>query len=322
MQIESPYLVVELDPDKDPRASAERTGFDTKASQLLPGKPSALGLFSKIVVGRTNRTFDNLTVDEQAHVDLVTSSPDIIIGAILRSPEAASSLALLLRTGPNRTIEEGLLAESIHYSALQSSAIHQAWLRSRPAARNTALDQSDPPVLVELEQTTLRIILNRPDVHNALNSSMRNELLEALDVARADPSLRVALSGHGPSFCSGGDLREFGLATDAASAHLVRISANVGLMLSQVADRTTAFLHGSCIGAGIELPAFSRRIVAHPDTTFRLPELAFGLIPGAGGTVSIPRRIGRHRTMHMAVMGTEIDTATALDYGLIDAVSV
>jgi len=60
--------------------------------------------------------------------------------------------------------------------------------------------------------------------------------------------------------------------------------------------------------------------VAHPDTTFLLPEISMGLVPGAGGTSSIPRRIGRHRAAYFGLCGRPIDVTTALAWGLIDAV--
>jgi len=68
----------------------------------------------------------------------------------------------------------------------------------------------------------------------------------------------------------------------------------------------------------MELPAFAATVLADPGTTFRLPELAMGLIPGAGGTASLPRRIGRHRTAWMGLTGLPIDAATALEWGLVD----
>jgi enoyl-CoA hydratase/carnithine racemase len=77
-------------------------------------------------------------------------------------------------------------------------------------------------------------------------------------------------------------------------------------------------VHGACAGAGVELPAFAGRVIADPGTTFLLPELAMGLIPGAGGTVSLPRRIGRERTAKLALSGEPIDAKTALDWGLVD----
>src|SRR5204863_6567931 len=109
-------------------------------------------------------------------------------------------------------------------------------------------------------------------------------------------------------------------APDPATAHIVRTTRSAGRMLAQLRDRTTVFVHGACVGAGIELPAFTGRIVAAPDAFFLLPEVGMGLVPGAGGTVSIPRRIGRHRAAYMALSSRRIDAETALRWGLIDEV--
>ncbi|HEX6656442.1 MAG TPA: enoyl-CoA hydratase/isomerase family protein, partial [Ilumatobacter sp.] len=91
-------------------------------------------------------------------------------------------------------------------------------------------------------------------------------------------------------------------------------------VLAGLADRVVVHLHGACFGSGIELPAFVTRVIAAPDVRVALPELALGLIPGAGGTVSLPRRIGRHRTAQLALTGETIDAATALDWGLVDQI--
>jgi enoyl-CoA hydratase/carnithine racemase len=82
----------------------------------------------------------------------------------------------------------------------------------------------------------------------------------------------------------------------------------------------TFHLHGACIGSGIELPAFAHHLSVDPKTFFQLPELRFGLIPGAGGCVSIARRIGRHRTAWMALSGKKISARKALEWGLIDEI--
>jgi enoyl-CoA hydratase/carnithine racemase len=92
------------------------------------------------------------------------------------------------------------------------------------------------------------------------------------------------------------------------------------MLLHTLADRTTAFLHGACLGAGIELPAFARTIYASPDTRIGWPEIGLGLIPGAGGTVSLARRIGRWRTAFLALTGVTISAEQALRWGLIDAI--
>jgi enoyl-CoA hydratase/carnithine racemase len=173
-------------------------------------------------------------------------------------------------------------------------------------------------VRVEREGDRLLVTLDRPDRHNAFSAAMRDGLLAALDVALADPSLRVELTGEGPSFCSGGDLDEFGTAADPATAHLVRTQASAARAMAALAARTTVRLHGACMGAGIELPAFAAHVTCAPDALLALPELPLGLLPGAGGTVSLPRRIGRQRTALLALSGQPIDAATALEWGLVD----
>ena len=92
-------------------------------------------------------------------------------------------------------------------------------------------------------------------------------------------------------------------------------------MIHALADKTTAYLHGACVGAGIEMTAFAGHVTAKEDATFTLPEVGFGLVPGAGGTVSIPRRIGRHRAGLLAISGWTIDAALARAWGLIDEIA-
>src|SRR5215831_14446168 len=113
---------------------------------------------------------------------------------------------------------------------------------------------------------------------------MRDELYAALDSTTGP----IVLLGDGPSFCSGGDLDEFGTFPDPAIAHLVRLTRSVAALIAGARDRIVVGLHGMCLGAGIELPAFARHVVAAEDARLGLPELGLGLIPGAGGTVSLP----------------------------------
>ena len=136
-----------------------------------------------------------------------------------------------------------------------------------------------------------------------------------------DPGIEVVhVSATGPSFCAGGDLEEFGLVDDPVMAHRIRMLRMPARYLAPQADRYRFKVHGACIGAGIELPAFAGHIAATSDARFRLPEIGMGLIPGAGGCVSIPRRIGRQQAARMAITGQEVSAARALALGLIDAI--
>ena len=115
-----------------------------------------------------------------------------------------------------------------------------------------------------------------------------------------------------PRSAAAGDLDEFGTTPDPATGHIVRTTRSPAWWLARCAAQTSVALHGACIGAGIELAAFARQVTAAEDAFFQLPEVALGLIPGAGGTVSLPRRIGRQRTAWLALSGRRVDAATAL----------
>jgi enoyl-CoA hydratase/carnithine racemase len=150
---------------------------------------------------------------------------------------------------------------------------------------------------------------------------MRDELTAALQLAIADDSISgIELRGNGPSFCSGGDLDEFGSRPDPATAHVTRLTRGPAKLLHRLTDRLTVTIHGATLGGGIEMAAFGRRVVADPDTSIGLPEVALGLIPGAGGTISLTNRIGRQRTACLALSGLRIDAATALEWDLVDEV--
>ncbi len=90
--------------------------------------------------------------------------------------------------------------------------------------------------------------------------------------------------------------------------------------LARRADCYTFRLHGACIGAGIEMPAFAGRLVATKDAYFQLPEVGMGLVPGAGGCVSIPRRIGRQKMNLLAITGMQLPADEARTWGLIDEI--
>jgi hypothetical protein len=266
-----------------------------------------------------------------AWVDLVVPDveplPAVDIGRIAdtvaRHPHASVALALVLRADLAATAPAaGLVLESATYSTLQAGPEFASWLAARRDAhpgRDPAAT-APPTVAVTRADDVVEITLQRGERHNAFSRQLRDELLDALRAAQADPSVAVVLRGDGPSFCSGGDLDEFGSFGDPSSAHLVRLTASPATALLALGDRCTVHLHGHCLGAGIELAAFAHRVVAHPDTRLGLPEVALGLVPGAGGTVSLPRRIGRHRTALLALAGGTIDVSTALAWGLVDAI--
>jgi hypothetical protein len=235
------------------------------------------------------------------------------------NPAAAATLTHVLRATESLDVPDALRVESLAYSMLLAGPEFRSWLDAHPASSRTA----DEGHVVQIERRggVLHVTLDRPQVHNAFNAAMRDALVEAFTIARTDYSVgTIELTGNGPSFCSGGDLIEFGTTDDPVRAHFIRTARSVGASMHELRDRLTVRVHGSCIGAGVELPAFARRVVAAEGTTFRLPEVGMGLIPGAGGTVSLPRRIGRERTLLLAMSGLELSATDALAWGLVDAV--
>ncbi|MHB1777607.1 MAG: enoyl-CoA hydratase/isomerase family protein [Acidimicrobiales bacterium] len=239
-----------------------------------------------------------------------------------RAPLAATTLAELLRLSSRLSVPAALVAESLAYGMLQAGPEHRRWLEGRRAAPARARAVSTgPPVVTERRGDELSVLLDRPDVHNAYDSAMRDGLVEALQLAVADATLRrVVLRGAGRSFCSGGDLDEFGSAPDPATAHAVRMAAGAAQWLHRCADRVRVEVHGACIGAGLELAALAGEVVAAADSWFSLPEVQMGLVPGAGGTASLPRRAARQRVAYLAITGVALDAATAAAWGLVDEV--
>lgn len=259
------------------------------------------------------------TADEDALPWLTAvASPDdleAIAATVAAAPLASVTLAGLLELTADASVEAGLVAESLAYSMLLASPEFAAW---RDRTLVGAVPADDEPVLLDRVGDLVTITLNRPARHNAFGRAVRDGLLAGLEVAAADPTVKVKLVGNGRSFCSGGDLDEFGTATDVATAHLVRLRQSAAYAVHELRDRVHVVVHGACIGAGVEVPSFAGRVGARDDAYFRLPELGMGLVPGAGGTVGITRRIGRWRTALLALTNRPIDVATALDWGLVD----
>lgn len=275
-----------------------------------------------IGIGTSPEGFD-LVVDDEEKLGEV-------VDAIGRRPLASVATALLLRSADARAVTDGLVAESATYSMLQSGPEFQEWLTHRHRSGATREDSASPVLVDRLEGTSetgdhLVVTLHRPERRNAYSAAMRAALADALDVALVDSAITtVTLRGAGSNFSSGGDLDEFGSFTDPVTAHVARLTSHVAASLWRLQRRLGSNLiceiHGDNFGAGVELAAFAGRVVARSGTTFTLPEVRMGLTPGSGGTVSIPRRIGRHRTLLLALIGRALDVETARAWGLVDEI--
>ncbi len=164
------------------------------------------------------------------------------------------------------------------------------------------------------------VTLSRPEVVNAFNVRMRDELYEALSAVRDDDDVRgLLIVGHGErGFCAGADLTEFGAAPSQSVARYVRWARDVWSALGELPKPTMAAVHGYCFGSGVEIAALCDLRIASQDAVFALPETSLGLIPAAGGTQSLPRIVGLPRAMELALTGRRMSSSEAVRAGFVD----
>ena len=256
-------------------------------------------------------------------LDAIVEPPvslEALIRQTTRAPHAAAVAIQLLRSLDGLPVERALQLESMCYGLLQGSAEHAAWLAARGPVRRTETSAAGK-LIVERCDSVLHVVLDRPEARNAIDRKLRDQLFEAFTLAALDPEVRsVKLRAVGSAFSVGGDLEEFGTTRDPATAHLIRSRTLPAVALARCAEILDVHVQGACVGAGLEIAAFARHVSAAPNAWFQLPELGMGLIPGAGGCISVPRRIGRQRAGLMILSGRRISATTALSWGLIDAI--
>lgn len=267
-----------------------------------------------------------VTTREQAPAPWASVAPDRIDGqlaaveaAARHCPVAAACLARLLRLAEGLDFEAALEMESLAYSTLLGGSEFARWLAGAP--RDASGEPAADPVRYARKGDHVTLTLVSPGNHNAMTAAMRDTLYEALVNVLEDPSApSVTLEAEGRCFSTGGDLAEFGSARDLARAHVIRSQRSCARLLHRLGDRARVRLHGACIGSGIEVPAAAAWRSGARDLIVQLPELRMGLIPGAGGTVSLARAIGRHRLMWLVLGAFRIGAAQALDWGLIHSI--
>lgn len=251
--------------------------------------------------------------------DRLDAQLDAIRASVASAPIAATMLARVLRIGERLSFDDALAIESLAYSVLLGGGEFARWRerQSRDAGRIAV----DSVVRYEREGNIVTVTLASPGNHNAMTAGMRDALYEALANVLDDPSEpKLVLQGEGRCFSTGGHLPEFGSARDLAQAHVIRSLRNCARLLHRLGERAEVRLHGACIGSGIEIPAAAARRIGACDTFVQLPELRMGLIPGAGGTVTLARAIGRQRLFWLALGGFRLGAEQARDWGLLQTI--
>ena len=256
------------------------------------------------------------------HLDAVVEPPVNAAGLaaqVLATPRAAAVIVQLLRVLPGLPPDEGLTVESLAYGLLQGGEEHRQWIaaqRAAPPARRTPGE-----VVLDRRGERLTVSLDHPESGNAIDRHMRDQLYDAFTMAALDPEIRsISLRGAGRTFSLGAELGEFGTTTDPAAAHAIRMRTLPARALARCADKLDVHVQGGCVGSGLELAAWAARLTASPGAWFQLPELAMGILPGAGGCVSLTRRIGRQRAALLMLSGKRLSARQALGWGLVDAI--
>lgn len=263
--------------------------------------------------------------DDLAAADVVATDEAgarALCAAIQAQPHAATVLLQLLRLIEPLPPDQALIAESLAYGVLQGGAEHARWLAQQRESLRTA-DIGGLPGRVDMERSgaVLMVRMRRPAALNAIDVTLRDGLREAFELVAADDTIeQVVFGGEGRAFSVGADLAEFGTTRDPALAHAIRMRTLPAHPLAHCGSKLIAQVQGACIGSGLEMAAFARRIEVRRGAFFQLPELRMGLIPGAGGCVSVSRRIGRQKTALMVLSGRRFSAQTALEWGLIDAI--
>lgn len=176
-------------------------------------------------------------------------------------------------------------------------------------------------VLLEKNPPLARVTLNRPGVLNAINIDIRDALFDLMPALALDPDVEaVIFAGQGRAFSAGADVREFGTAPSVVVAKQVRWLRDIWGLLIDFPKLTVAAIHGYAIGAGVELALCLDLRVAAAETVFAVPETAFGMIPGAGGSQTLPRAVGAGRALDLILTGRRIGAREALAWGLVDRV--
>lgn len=158
--------------------------------------------------------------------------------------------------------------------------------------------------------------LNRPQVLNALSDALMERLVSALERWDRDPAARVfVLTGGEKVFAAGADIAELSGASAASLASADRLAK--WARLRGVAKPVVAAVAGYALGGGCELALACDLIVAAEDAVFGQPELALGVMPGAGGTQRLTRALGRYRALDICAAGRRFTGREARDWGLV-----
>ncbi len=174
------------------------------------------------------------------------------------------------------------------------------------------------PTIKVLREPPIAVVqLDRPEVLNALNEELMDELFGALEALDADDAIRcVVLTGSEKAFAAGADIKQaFVEATPVTM--LIDDLTTRWERIRRVKKPVVAAVSGYCLGGGCELAMVCDIIVASETAQFGQPEVNLGIIPGAGGTQRLTRAVGKYRAMEIILTGRRVTAEEAKAIGLV-----
>lgn len=181
----------------------------------------------------------------------------------------------------------------------------------------------DQVLLVERLGAATRLTLNRPRAMNAMNMALLAALGEALDAAADDDETRVLIvTGNGPAFCAGADLKEVlaSLKVGPGERDFLDLASEVLDTLREFPKPVIAALNGTTMAGGLELAMCADIIVAAETATLADAHANFGVYPGGGGAAILPRLLPPQLAMYLLFTGRSVTAAQMLAHGLLSEV--
>jgi enoyl-CoA hydratase len=178
-------------------------------------------------------------------------------------------------------------------------------------------------ILFDVDESAIALVtINRPQKLNALSAEVIGELDDAVGRIASDPSIRGAvLTGSGEkAFVAGADIAELAAMSAYDSRRLSMRGQNVFRRIETCGKVTVAAVNGFALGGGMELAMACTVRFASENAKLGQPEVKLGIIAGYGGTVRLPRLVGRGRAMEMLLLGEPIGAIDAQRIGLVNAV--
>jgi len=174
-------------------------------------------------------------------------------------------------------------------------------------------------ILVERDERVGIVTLNRPEQLNALNFQLVHELGDALENFDRDETIGcIVITGAGEkAFAAGADIKEM---ADKSPVEMMIGGFEAWERLRRIHKPLIAAVNGYALGGGCELALHCDMIIASENARFGQPEIAIGIIPGAGGTQRLARTLGKYRTMEMVLTGAQVSAQELANHGLVNRV--